>query len=171
MSRWQLITNYGRTWLRVKISSNNKRKWLIRLLKLLHNTLFEKSNFCPKIQFWQNPNIFSSFSPNFLLTFFLVKSKLSTAKKSKTTTFSREKKKKNRQFSQEIKVEFLDKNWRFRTVCSFSSQFLTWILSFSVITLRTFRSHTFTILYWSSLCQKPHKIHTKVFVGLESLNS
>ena len=30
-----------------------------------------------------------SFSPNFFLTIFLVKSKLSTAKKSKTTTFSR----------------------------------------------------------------------------------
>ena len=40
-------------------------------------TLFEKSNFWPKIQFWQN------------LKIFLVKSKLSTAKKSKTTTFSR----------------------------------------------------------------------------------
>ena len=26
------------------------------------NTLFEKSIFCPKIQFWQNPNIFTSFS-------------------------------------------------------------------------------------------------------------
>ena len=52
-------------------------------------TLFEKSNFCPKIQFWQNPNIFTSFSPQFFLTIFLVKSKLSTAKKSKTTTFSR----------------------------------------------------------------------------------
>ena len=41
---------------------------------------------------------FTSFSPKFFLTIFLVKSKLSTAKKSKTTTFSRE-----------IKVEFLDK--------------------------------------------------------------
>ena len=51
-------------------------------------TLFEKSN-CPKIQFWPNPNIFTSSSPNFFLTIFLVKSKLSTAKKSKTTTFSR----------------------------------------------------------------------------------
>ena len=28
-------------------------------------TLFEKSNFCPKIQFWQNPNIFTSFSLKF----------------------------------------------------------------------------------------------------------
>ena len=41
---------------------------------------------------------------------FLVKSKLSTAKKSKTTTFSRVfHPPKNRQFSREIKVEFLDK--------------------------------------------------------------
>ena len=30
----------------------------------------EKSNFCPKIQFWQNPNIFTSFSPNFFWQFF-----------------------------------------------------------------------------------------------------
>ena len=37
----------------------------------------------------QNPNIFTSFSPRFFLTIFLVKSRLSTAKKSKTTTFSR----------------------------------------------------------------------------------
>ena len=66
-------------------------------------TLFEKSNFCP--------NIFTSFSPNFFfLTMFLVKSKSSTAKKPKTTTFSRVFHPKNRQFSQEIKVEFLDKN-------------------------------------------------------------
>ena len=47
-----------------------------------------------------------------------MKSKLSTAKKSKTTTFSRVfRPKKNRQFSREIKVEFSDKKWRFRTVC------------------------------------------------------
>ena len=52
-------------------------------------TPFEKSNFCPKIQFWQNPNIFTSFSSKFFSTNFLVKSKLSTAQKSKTTTFSR----------------------------------------------------------------------------------
>ena len=44
-----------------------------------------------------------------------MKSKLSTAKKSKPTTFSRVfyPKKSTR----EIKVEFLDKKWRFRTVC------------------------------------------------------
>ena len=66
-------------------------KWKVeRKLKLNElTTLFEKFNFCPKIQFWQNHNIFTSFSPKFFLTIFLVKSKLSTAKKSKTTTFSR----------------------------------------------------------------------------------
>ena len=70
------------------------------------STLFEKSNVCLKIQFdktlqfsreikvvknykVQIPNIFTSSSPKFFLTIFLVKSKLSTAKKSKTTTFSR----------------------------------------------------------------------------------
>ena len=58
-------------------------------MKTQSTTLFEKSNFCPKIQFWQNPNIFTSFSPKFFFTIFLVKSKMSTAKKSKTTTFSR----------------------------------------------------------------------------------
>ena len=69
-------------------------------------TLFGKSNFCPNIQFWQNPNIFTNFSPKFFLTIFFVKSKLSTAKKSKTTTFSRVfHPKKIRQFSRDIKVE------------------------------------------------------------------
>ena len=57
-------------------------------IRFQRHTHFEKSNFCPKIQFWQNPNIFTSFSPKYFLTIFLVKSKFSTAKKSKTTTFS-----------------------------------------------------------------------------------
>ena len=35
----------------------------------------------------------------------------------KTTTFLQVFHPKNRQFSREIKVEFLDKKWRFRTVC------------------------------------------------------
>ena len=52
-------------------------------------TLFEKSTFCPKIQFWQNPQHFHEFFTQIFLAIFLVKSKLSTAKKSKTTTFSR----------------------------------------------------------------------------------
>ena len=53
-------------------------------------THYSKSQiFVQKLNFDQNPNIFTSFSSKFFLTIFLVKSKLSTAKKSKTTTFSR----------------------------------------------------------------------------------
>ena len=68
----------------LKINELRRSKILWKFLK----KTFRNSIFCPKIQLWQNPNIFTSFSPNFF-TIFLVKSKLSTAKKSKTTTFSR----------------------------------------------------------------------------------
>ena len=81
--------------------------------------------FCQKIQFWQNFTILSGnqscqqlksanpqhfhefFTQNFF-TIFLVKSKLSTAKKSKAATFSRV-------FTQNNLTIFLGK-WRFRTV-------------------------------------------------------
>ena len=44
--------------------------------------------------------------------------------------------KKNRQFSQEIKVEFLDKKWRFRTVCD------VWMTSLEeLLTLKTSWTH------------------------------
>ena len=57
------------------------------------------------------------FSPQIFLTIFLVKSKLSTAKKSKTAAFSRVfHPKPFDNFSREIKVEFLDIKWRFGTV-------------------------------------------------------
>ena len=55
-------------------------------------TLFEKSNFLSKNSILTKPPTFwRVFHPNFFLTIFvfLVKSKLSTAKKPKTTTFSR----------------------------------------------------------------------------------
>ena len=42
-----------------------------------------------KVKFLSKNSIFKSFSPKFFLAIFLVKSKLSTAKKSKITTFSR----------------------------------------------------------------------------------
>ena len=66
-----------------------------------------------------------SFHPNFFLTIFLVKLKLSTAKKSKITAFSRFfSPKKNRQVFWEINVELLDKKWRFRTVWIENLQFI-----------------------------------------------
>ena len=66
----------------------------------------------------QIPNIFTSFSPKLLLAIFLVKSKLSTAKKSKTAAFSRVFTQNNStMFLGKSKLNFLDKKWRFRTVC------------------------------------------------------
>ena len=81
----------------------------------LENEIFKNVQ---KFSFDKSPKSSRVFHPNFFWTIFLVKSKLSTAKQSKTTTFSRVfHPKKNRQFSREIKVEFLNKKWRFRTVC------------------------------------------------------
>ena len=80
-------------------------------------TLFKKSNFCPKIQFWQNPNILTSFSPNFFFwQFFWWNQSCQQLKSPKSQHFHEFFTQKNRQFSPEIKVEFLDKKWRFRTV-------------------------------------------------------
>merc|ERR1711860_341501 len=81
--------------------------------RLVFNAHYPKIQiFVQKFNFAKNPKTqhFTSFSPNFFLTIFLMKSKLSTAKKSETITFSRVfSPKKNRQFSREIKVEFFDK--------------------------------------------------------------
>ena len=75
------------------------RKYLFRI--------YSKSQiFVQKFNFDKTPTFSRVFHPIFL-TIFLVKSKLSTAKKSKTTTFSRVfHPKKNRKFSREIKVDF-----------------------------------------------------------------
>ena len=73
-------------------------------------TLFEKSNFCPKIQFWQNHNIFTSLSPNFFGQFFSWNQSCQQLKSPKPQHFQDFFTQKNRQFSREIKVKFLDKN-------------------------------------------------------------
>ena len=81
-----------------------------KVIKKNSSTHYSKSQiFVQKFNFDKTPTFSRVFLPKFFLTIFLVKSKLSTAKKSKTTTFSRVFTKKNRQFSREIKVEFLDK--------------------------------------------------------------
>ena len=73
-------------------------------------THYSKSQiFVQKFNFDQ-PQHFHEFFTQFFFLQFLVKSKLSKTKKSKTKTFSRVfLPQKNRQFSREIKVEFLDK--------------------------------------------------------------
>ena len=115
----QHLTTRGHTIRKVKFLSKNS------ILTHFHEFFTQNyfDNFSREIKVVnsykaQNHNIFTSFLPKIILTIFLVKSKLSTAKESKTSTFSRVfHPKKNRQFSREIKVEFLDKKWRFRTVC------------------------------------------------------
>ena len=79
----------------------------------LENEIFKNVQ---KFSFDKSPKSSQVFHPNFFWTIFLVKSKLSTAKKSKTRTFSRVFHLKNRQFSRKIKVEFLYKKWRFWTL-------------------------------------------------------
>ena len=124
--------------------SASLRDLVIRILcaRRYKKTIFEKSIFCPKIQFWpktpktqtfspnfsreikvdnswkaENHNIFTSFPPKIFLTIFLVKWKLSSAKKSKTTIFSRVfHPKKIDNFLVKSKLNFWTKKWRFRTV-------------------------------------------------------
>ena len=84
--------------------------------------------FVQKFNFDKTSTFSRVFHQKHFWQFFLVKSKLSTAKKSKTTTFSRIFHPKNRQFSREIKVEFLDKKWRFRTVCYSEFNFYLYVL-------------------------------------------
>ena len=95
------------------------REYILRELQSLKNvdrrcifyTHYSKSQIFVRIfHLDKNPNIFTSFSPNFFLTIFLVKSKLPTAKKSKTTTFSRVFQTKNRQLSRKSKLNFWTKN-------------------------------------------------------------
>ena len=77
---------------------------------LFQNYTIRKVKFLSKNSILTKPQHFHEFFTQIFLAIFLVKSKLSTAKKSKTITFSRVfHPQKNRQFSREIKVEFLDK--------------------------------------------------------------
>ena len=95
----------------VKFSIFKKLVKLIKICaKLLECTLFEfRKVKLSKNSILRKPQNFYEFFTQKFFDNFLVKSKLSTAKKSKTITFSRVFHLKNRQFSRKIKVEFLDK--------------------------------------------------------------
>ena len=90
------------------------------MLRFYISTLFEKSNFFPKIQFWQNPNIFTSFSTKIFWQFFSWNQSCQQLKSPKPQHFHEFFVPKNRQFYRKFKVEFLDKKWRFRTVFFFN---------------------------------------------------
>ena len=69
------------------VKSSLLSKYIIVTLHVAH---YSKSQiFVQKFNFDRTPTFSRVFHPNFFLTIFLVKSKLSTAKKYKTTTFSR----------------------------------------------------------------------------------
>ena len=105
--------------------------------------LFEKSKFWSKIQLWpvkksindithysksqifvqkfnfdKTPTFSRVFHPNFFWQFFSWNQSCQQLKSPKPQHFHEFFTPKNRQFSREIKVEFLDKKWRFRTVWS-----------------------------------------------------
>ena len=55
----------------ILVRKNRKSEVFFFYFLLEVKWLFEKSNFCPKIQFWPNPNIFHEFfTLNFFLQFF-----------------------------------------------------------------------------------------------------
>ena len=94
-------------WNSLNVTHYSKRQIFVQKFnfdKTLH--FFSGNQNCQHLKI---PNIFTQFFDNFL-TIFLVKSKLSTAKKYKTAAFSRVfQPKQFDNFSREIKVEFLDK--------------------------------------------------------------
>ena len=88
------------------------RKFILSSLFLIHT--IRKVKFLSKNSILTKPHHFTSFSPKFFLTIFLVKSKLSTAKKSKTTTFSRVFHPKKIDFLGKSKLNFWTKNEDFK---------------------------------------------------------
>ena len=107
--------------------------FLFKLWNIHSSTLFKKSNFCPKIEFWQKPNIFTSFWPNFFRQFSSWNQSCQQLKSPKPQHFHEFFTQKDRQFSREIKVEFLDKKWRFRTVWARSARNIAKVDNFSWI--------------------------------------
>ena len=74
--------------------------------------------FVQKFNFDKTTTFSRVFHPNCFWQFFSWNQSCQQLKSPKPQHFHEFFTQKNRQFSQEIKVEFLDKKWRFRTVCS-----------------------------------------------------
>ena len=73
--------------------------------------------FVEKFNFDKTPTFSQVFHPNFFWQFFSWNQSCQQLKSPKPQHFHEFLAQKNRQFVREIKVEFLDKKWRFRTVC------------------------------------------------------
>ena len=68
------------------------------------DTLFEKSNFCPKIQFWTTPTFSRVFPPIFFGRFFLWNQSCQQLKSPKPQHFHEIFTQKNRIFGQQMKI-------------------------------------------------------------------
>ena len=107
------------------LSKNGKRK----KNSFDQNSHYTKNQiFVQKLNFDKTPTFSRVFHPKFFWQFFSWNQSCQQLKSPKPQHFHEffTQKKKNRQFSREIKVEFLDKTWRFGTVCwhfSFSYRF------------------------------------------------
>ena len=98
-------------------SPQKSRKYFNKILKLNRNPKLHTHTIL-KVK-WQIPNIFTSFSPKFFWQFFSWNQRCQQLKSPKPQHFHEFFTQKNRQFSREIKVEYLDGKWRFRTVCPY----------------------------------------------------
>ena len=85
-----LTTNVNYNHFQLSIDAPHSHTFHLQRLQSKHHHTLLKVRFLSKNSIVTKTQTFSQvFQPNFFLTIFLVKSKLSTAKKSKTTTFSR----------------------------------------------------------------------------------
>ena len=138
-------------------------------------TLFEKSNFCPKNQFWQNFTIFSGnqpchqlksanpqhfpeiFTQIFFWQFFSWNQSCQQLKSPKPQHFHEISLKTIWQFFSGYQLSKLNcwtKNWRFQTVCQMSFKP---IMGIAWLTLRywmPFRSLVFDLRHWSRQSRK-----------------
>ena len=104
MGRWRLVSNHQRL--------------LIQMTDFPMTTHYSKSQILvQKFNFDKTPTFSRVFHPKFFWQFFLWNQSCQQLKSPNPQHFHEFFTQKNRQFSREIKVEFLDKKWRFQTVC------------------------------------------------------
>ena len=109
-------------------------KWATFIVNISTPTHYSKSQiFVQKFNFDKTPTFSRVFPPNFFWQFFSWNQSCRQLKSSKPQHFHEFFTPKNRKFSRKIKIEFLDKKWRFLTVClrptvSILAKFKYWLV-------------------------------------------
>ena len=119
--------------------------WLYSL-----QTHYSKSQiYVQKFNFDKTPTFSRVFYPTFFWQFFSCNQSCKQLKRPKPQHFHEFFTQKNRQFSRKIKVGFLDKKWRFRTVCKAGNFFFVCIF-LKKLWFRMYEGVTVKILeiYW-----------------------